>query len=265
MFVVGLKAWADRPTTNLHVKAILASVQAKLSHITGATIQMFAPPSIPGISISGGIETYLQAYDDADPHKLENALQQFVSTLRTSGKFFYAFSSYTAKTPHIRLNVDRTKCEMFNVPVATLFMTLQNYLGSRYVNDVNLGTQINMVMIQSDWAYRTSPDDILKLYVRSQTGDMVPIGSLVTLETELSPRLVSRFNQYPAALVRALQLPFLSSSQAMETIRQETEKLPLGYGISWSGLSYQEDKASGQIGMLMLAALVFGFLFLVAN
>jgi multidrug efflux pump subunit AcrB len=176
----------------------------------------------------------------------------------------YAFSTYTAKTRHLRLNIDRTKCEMYNVPIATLFSTLQNYLGSRYVNDINIGTQVNTVMIQSEWAHRTSPEDVLRLYVRSQTGNMVPLGSLVSLETELAPRLVNRFNLYPAASVATARL-FTSSGQAMQVIREQAKNLPPGYGISWSGLSYQEDKTSGQVGALILAALIFGFLFLVAK
>ena len=265
LFVVGLKPWAERTTPDLHVKAVVESVKARLSQVVGAEIQLFAPPSIPGISANGGIDVCLQAYDDADPQKLDDALQQFLASLRTTKEIAYCFSSYTAQTPHLRLKVDRTKCEMFNVPVATLFSTLQTYLGSRYVNDINIGTQVNMVMLQSEWAYRASPEDILRLYVRSQTGAMVPVGSLVTLDTEVSPRLVSRFNQYPSAGIMAFQIPSFSSGQAMAAIRERVKSLPLGYGIAWSGLSYQEDKTSGQIGVLILAALVFSFLFLVAQ
>ena len=262
MFVVGLDPWTERAATNLHVQSILNTAKENLTSLAGVTINMFAPPAIPGISANGGIDMYLQAYDDPDPQKLEEVLRSFISALNGTGSMF-AFSTYTAQTPQLRLKVDRTKCEMYNVPIATLFATLQSYLGSRYVNDINLGTQVNMVMIQSDWSHRMSPEDVLRLYVRSQTGDMVPLGSLVTLETELSPRLVNRFNQYPAVSVMAA--PFRSSGQAMAAIREQAKNLPPGYGISWSGLSYQEDKTSGQVGGLILAALVFGFLFLVAK
>ena len=262
MFVVGLESWADRKTPELHLQEMLKTANKNLSHLVGMTINLIAPPSIPGISANGGIDMLLQAYDDPDPQKLDAALQAFTGTLNATEEMF-SFSTYTAQTPHQHLLIDRTKCEMYNVPVATLFSTLQSYLGSRYVNDINLGTQVNMVMLQSDRSHRTSPEDILRLYVRSQTGHMVPLGSLVTLETELTPRLVSRFNLYPAAPVMAR--PFTSSGQAMATIREKAKTLPPGYGTAWSGLSYQEDKTSGQVGWLILAALVFGFLFLVAK
>ena len=262
MFVVGLAPWNERDTPELHVQSIIQTTKQRVAHLAGVTVNMIAPPSIPGVSANGGIDMLLQSYDDADPQKLDTVLQPFLASLNATHSMM-AFSTYTAQTPHLRLMVDRTKCEMYNVPVATLFSTLQNYLGSRYVNDINIGTQVNTVVIQSDWEHRTSPEDVLNLYVRSQTGSMIPIGSLVTLETELSPRLVSRFNQYPAAPVMAI--PFTSSGIAMDTIRKQAESLPPGYGIAWSGLSYQEDKTSGQVGLLILAALVFGFLFLVAN
>ncbi|MCL1920009.1 MAG: efflux RND transporter permease subunit, partial [Kiritimatiellaeota bacterium] len=261
LFVVGLKPWDERTTTNLHVKAIQAATKANLAHLVGATINIITPPAIPGISANGGIDANLQAYDDPDPQRLEEAMRPFLGGL--SALPMLAFSTYTAQTPHLRLKVDRTKCEMYNVPVATLFETLQNYLGARYVNDINLGTQVNMVMLQSDAPFRAAPDDVLRLYVRSQTGAMVPVGSLVELETELAPRLVKRFNQYPCAPIMAI--PFVPSGMAMGMIREQAKTLPPGYGIAWSGLSYQEDKTSGQVGILMLAALVFGYLFLVAQ
>ncbi|MCL2104959.1 MAG: efflux RND transporter permease subunit [Kiritimatiellaeota bacterium] len=263
--IVGLAPWDERTTPDLHVQEIQKVTRAMMAEVVGAKIQVFTPPAIPGISANGGIDAWLQAYDDSDPQKLESAIQQLLLAMEKSGKFAVCASTYTAQTPHLRLNIDRTKCEMFNVPVASLFATLQNYLGSRYVNDINIGTQVNTVVIQSDWANRASPDDILKLYVRSQTGAMVPVGSLASFETEMAPRLVSRFNQYPAAPIMAFQYPFYSSSQAMTEIREQAGKLPLGYGTAWAGLSYQEDKTSGQVGVLMLAALVFGFLFLVAQ
>ena len=166
----------------------------------------------------------------------------------------------------MKLLVDRVKCEYYKVPISTLFATLQNYLGSRYVNDVNIGTQVNMVMIQSEWSHRASPDDIRKLYVRSTTGAMVPVSALLQMESELAPRLVHRFNQYPAASMVGIQFPFASSGQAMQRVRENAKQfLPLGYDIGWAGLSFQEDRSSGQAGILVIMALVFGYLFLVAQ
>ena len=266
MFVVGLKEWTARERPDLHVTAIQQKFREKLNHITGAEINIFVPPSIPGISANGGLDARVQALNDSDPQKLDAAVNHYLQSLRESGEIVFCFSTYTSKTPHLKLKVDRTKCEMHKVPISTLFATLQNYLGSRYVNDVNIGTQVNQVLIQSDWNARAKPEDVLKLYVRSTTGQMVPVGSLVELETELAPRLVSRYNQYPAASVIAVQYPFVSTGQAMERLRQNAKKfLPLGYGIEWSGLSYQEDRSSGQTGVLVVMALIFGYLFLVAQ
>ncbi len=266
MFVIGLKVWDERKSPDLHLIAIQKTVREKLSDIAGASINSFAPPAIPGISANGGLDFRVQALDDADPQKLDAAANQLIDSLNGSREIAFCFTTYTAQTPHLKLLVDRVKCEYYKVPISTLFATLQNYLGSRYVNDVNIGTQVNMVMIQSEWSHRASPDDIRKLYVRSSTGAMVPVSALLNMESELAPRLVHRFNQYPAASMVGIQMPFASSGQAMQRVRENAKRyLPLGYDISWAGLSFQEDRSSGQVGILVIMALVFGYLFLVAQ
>ena len=266
MFVIGLKVWNERKRPDLHLTAIQNKVREKLADITGASIDSFAPPAIPGISANGGLDFRVQALDNPDPQKLDAAANQLIDSLKGSREIAFCFTTYTAQTPHLKLLVDRVKCEYYKVPISTLFATLQNYLGSRYVNDVNIGTQVNMVMIQSEWSHRASPDDIRKLYVRSTTGAMVPVSALLQMESELAPRLVHRFNQYPAASMVGIQFPFASSGQAMQRVRENAKQfLPLGYDIGWAGLSFQEDRSSGQAGILVIMALVFGYLFLVAQ
>jgi len=266
LMIVGLKHWDERKEPALHAAAILSDIRGRCAAITGAEINFFMPPSIPGLGANGGLDLRLQALADGDPAKLEAVLQQLLGAINQTPGILFAFSSFTAKTPSVYVEVDRLKAELLGVSVSSVFSTLQNYLGSRYVNDINLESQVNQVIIQSDWDGRQSQEDVLKLYVKSQAGAMVPLGSLVTLSTQFGPRLYPRYNLFPSASIMAQLIPGASSGQVMARIAERAKQvLPKGYAFEWSGLSYQEQRASGQTVLLMLMALVFGYLFLVAQ
>jgi multidrug efflux pump subunit AcrB len=155
---------------------------------------------------------------------------------------------------------------MFHVPVATVYATLQNYLGSRYVNDVNLGTQVNRVTIAAESKARANPEDVERLYVRSDTGAMVPIGSLGTISRELGPRTIYTRDKYMTAGLTILPAPGVASGTVMNEVKELLDsQLPEGYGYSWAALSYQEARNDGAAAPLILLAILFGYLFLVAQ
>ena len=264
--IVGLKHWSERETPQLHASQILNRFREKCLSVAGAEINFFMPPSIPGLGANGGLDLRLQAVAGATPAQLEGVLHSVLGAVNQVPEILFAFSGYTAQTPSVFLSVDRVKAEMLEVPVSAVFSTLQNYLGSRYVNDVNLDNQVNQVIVQSDWSARRTPDDVLSLYVKSNRGEMVPVGSLVKLSTELGPRLYPRYNLFPSASITAALKPGASSGNAMAHIAESLQRvLPKGFAFEWSGLSFQEQRASGQTVMLLMMALVFGYLFLVAQ
>lgn len=265
MGVIILEPWNKRPGANLSSTSILNSIRAKLIGMPEAEIQLFELPAIPGLGMSGGMDYRLQSLDTDDPQKIDAALQGILAKINQAPEIMYAYSTYTAKTPNLYVDIDRQKAEAMKVPVGNIFTVLQNYLGSSYVNDVNFGTQVNKVVVQSDWDFRKDIDSIRKLYVQSSTGKMVPLGSLVTLTKILSPRIVTRYNQYPSASITAVQNPSASTGQAMEALERISKTLPSGYSYDWSGMSYQEKSNQGQIGYLIALAITFGYLFLVAQ
>lgn len=264
--VIILDPWADRTDPNLHSSQILNRIRAKIASIPNAEINLFELPPIPGLGFSGGMDFRLQALDDTDPKKLDTALQGFLGKINQAPEIMYGFSTYTSKTPHIFVEIDRAKAEAMNVSVGSIFAVLQSYLGSSYINDINFGTQVNKVVIQSDWKYRKDIDSIKGIYVQSKNGNMVPLGSLVSLKKVLSPRTVERYNQYPSASITAMQKPSVSTGEAMGAMeKMAKESLPKGYSYQWSGMSYQEQSNQGQIGYLIALAITFGYLFLVAQ
>ena len=261
--VIVLEPWDKRTDPNLHSTAIMNRIKAKLSGIPSADINFFELPAIPGLGSSGGMDYRLQSLDSTDASVLDAALQGVLQKMNTMPEVQYAFTTYTSKTPQIYITIDKKKAESMGVPIGNIYTLLQNYLGSSYINDVNFGTQVNKVYVQSDWPFRKDIESIKDLYVQNKDGQMVPLGSVINLKKILGPRSVDRYNQYPSASINAFQSPAVSTGQAMAAV--ENMKLPKGFSYEWSGMSYQEKQTQGQIGYIIALAITFGYLFLVAQ
>ena len=264
--VVDLKRWNHRPNPDQHVSKMLPKIQGLLMSIPEPKWQVFTPPAIPGLGNANGISVHIQDKAGTDPIKLDALKKVLLGKLNANPNILAAFAGYNAETPKLRFNLDRTKAEMFHVPVATVYSTLQNYLGSRYVNDVNLGTQVNRVTVAAEAKGRTKPEDVERLYVRSDTGAMVPIGSLGTISRELGPRTVYTRDKYLTAGLNILPMPGVASGTVMKEVKELLDaELPEGYGYSWAALSFQEARNAGAAGPLIVLAILFGYLFLVAQ
>ncbi len=264
--IASLKPWNERKEDSEYSTTILNRLKAKFSQIPDAEINLFEFPAIPGLGTTGGMDFRLQSLDDTDPKKLEAVMKSFIGKAVQLPEISYAFSTYTAQTPHAYIEINKEKAEVMNVPVSNIYSVLQNYLGSGYVNDINIGTQVNRVMIQADWKYRKDIESINKLYVQSTDGKMVPLGSLIDIKIIQAPRSIDRYNQYPSAAITAMANSSVSSGQAMAAMEKlAQEALPEGYSYEWSGMSLQEKKSSGQVGYLIALAILFAYLFLVAQ
>jgi len=265
-FVCGLKDWSERKTPELQSTAILKRLQGRLAQVSGAQINLFTPPAIRGLGASSGMDIRLQAVSDNDPQKLDAVLKGFLMKLNTMPGMMYAFSTYTANTPYLFLDVDRVKASLMGVDTSAIFAALQDNLGSRYVNNVNFEGQVNNVNVQADWPFRNQVADVENIYVKNNRGDMVPLGSVLKSRVTLAPRSVDRYNKFTSAAITAVALPFISSGEAMKKVTKLAgETLPAGYTFDWSSLSYQEAKAVGGSSLLIVMALIFGYLFLVAQ
>lgn len=265
MSFIILKPWGDRSDPSQHSTAILNRLRGKLTVFPEADFQLFEMPAIPGLGMAGGMDIRLQSRESTDYQKLDAVLQSYLAKIRQLPQVAYAYSTFTSKTPNIFLNIDRTKAESMTVPIKNVFAVLESYLGSSYVNDINLGTQVNKVKLQSDWKHRQDIDAINELYVRNASGEMVPMRGLIDMHKILAPRVVERYNQYPAASITAVQKDGSSTGEAMAAVESLVKELPAGYGIEFSSMSFQEKNTHGQIGYLIALAIVFAYLFLVAQ
>ena len=264
--VVGLDPWSERTSRKLSIESLTAGLIEKFGQTPGAEVNFFAPPSIPGIGQSNGLSLELLATDgNTTPSQLFDQLEKFLYGLNTSPDLSYAFSTFTADTPHIYLDVDRTKLESYKIPVSNLFETLSNNLGSRYVNNITLSGQVNKVIVQADFPYRRNVEDVQNLYVRTADNKLIKVKSFADVRTVLSPKIIYRYNQYTAAAVTAQAPEKVSTGTAIEAVRNAAAKiLPENFQIAWTGLSLQEVEAAGLAAFLIALALVFCYLFLVA-
>lgn len=265
MGVLGLQNWDKRKTKALSMDSIMNQMRTRLTDNPNAEIDVYALPAIPGVGNSSGLSFQLNAVNASyTTDQLFDTLEQVLGKMNTSPDFLVAFSTFRPGTPHVYLDIDRTKLESYQISVSDLFEALQNNLGSRYVNNITLDGQTNKVIIQADFDYRRDFSDIEDLYVRTQTGQMVQVKSFAALKTVLSPKTVFRFNQYVSAAVTAEASPKVSTGTAIDGVTQMAKDLPKGYAISWTGLSLQEVETTGLVGILIALACVFGYLFLVA-
>lgn len=264
--VIGLQPWDERTSKKLSIEALTSKLSQKFSHVANAEVNFFAPPSIPGIGQSNGLSLQLNALNgNVTPTALFGCLEKFLQGLNTSPDMAYAFSTFTADTPHIYLDIDRTKLESFKISVADLFEALSNNLGSRYVNNITLSGQVNKVIVQADFPYRRNIEDVQNLYVRSTTGQLVRVRSFADVHTTLSSKIIYRYNQYTTAPITAQAAEDVSTGTAIDTVRSMVQRiLPADYGIAWTGLSLQEVEAAGLAAFLIALALLFCYLFLVA-
>ncbi len=265
MSVVVLKPWKDRSSAAEHSTAILNRLRAKLVNVTSAEIQLFEMPAISGLGNASGLDIRLESKKVTNYAKLDAVLQSYLASINRLPEIAYAFTTFNAHTPNVFLDINRTKAESMKVPVSNIFSALESYFGSSYINDINLGTQVNKVMIEADWPYREDIDSINNIYVQNNDGKMVPMRGMVDLRKVLAPRVVKRYNQFASAAITAISKPGISTGSAMSAVEKLAKKLPNGYDIEWSTMSYQEKLSSGQMGYIIMLAIIFAYLFLVAQ
>jgi multidrug efflux pump len=261
-----LKPWDERKTPETRIDGIIARVQARFAALPSANVMAFNPPSIPGLGSTGGFDFRLEATTGQSPQELAAAARGLIIAANQDPVLTSVFTTFTADVPQVLVDVDRTRAEVLGVAPADIFATLQAHLGSQYVNDFNLYSRVYQVMVQDEATFRNNVADIGQLYVRSRSGAMVPLSGLVTVRTVLGPSAITRYNLFPSVTITGNARPPHSSTEAMAAMERIAEsKLPEGYTYDWSGLSYQEREAGNMAPYAFVMALVFGYLFLVAQ
>ena len=264
--IVVLEEWDKRPTKELHMFAILQRIQAKLLAIPEANVFAFPLPAIPGIGTTGGFEFVLQDALGRTPADLASVMRSLIIKANEAPEIARAFSTFRADVPQIFVDVNRVKVRNLGIPLDDVFLTMQTLLGSLYVNDFNKFGKVYRVMMMADAQYRSDARDIERFFVRSDKGEMVPLGTLIETRPMLGPEVVSRYNLFASATINGSTAPGYSSGQAVAAMEQAAaEVLPDGYTFEWTGMTYQELSAGNLAPLLFALSIIFVYLFLVAQ
>jgi hydrophobic/amphiphilic exporter-1 (mainly G- bacteria), HAE1 family len=273
-----LKPWGERTRPEQSVAGVVGGffpqptgLFPKLLGIQEATVIPFAPPAIQGLGNFGGFEFHLQDRIGVGFNAIGEVLNQFIGR---AGAYPSAQSpqitglrpTFNANTPQITVEVDRLRANQLQVAVEDIFNTLQVFLGSTYVNDFNQFNRAYRVYVQADSQFRSNPEDINQLYVRSQSGAMIPLGNLVKITQTIGPSIISHYNLFRSVEINGASAQGSSSGQAitaMEAVAKEV--LPKGFSYEWSGISLEEVESGGAAVAIFGLGLVFVFLTLAAQ
>jgi hydrophobe/amphiphile efflux-1 (HAE1) family protein len=263
-----LSPWENRPKRSEQVDGLLqASNGYFFSQIPEAFAFSFNAPEIIGLGTTSGLEMNLQDRGINNFGKFAATAQEFAQDLGKTGDVVGVNTTIRADAQQLYLDVDRDKVKSLGVSLDDVFTTLQTMLAYDYVNDFNLYGKTYHVQVEGQAPFRQRPEDLGKLYVRSASGAMVPLGSLVRTSFRAGPTVVNRFNGFTSALVIGAPAPGKSSGQMLEAaeklVKDKYEAMNIGYGLS--GESFQEAESSGQGGVVFGLGLVMAFLVLAAQ
>ena len=260
--IVILKPWGERP----HVQQIISKLQPQLDTIPSAIVMALQPPAIFGLGNASGFDLRIQALQGQSVQDMAAVSRSIIFAANQHPQLTRVFTTFSASVPQIALEVDRDRAALMQIPVSRIFSTLQAAFGGLNVGDFNLNSRVFRVMIQNDIPYRERAAQIAQLKVRSDTGALVRLGTIVSTSPTIGAPAIQQFNQFPTVSVTGSPMPGISSGDALIAMEEVLAKnLPAGYGYAWSGMSYQEKQVSGQAGLIYLAAFVFAYLFLVAQ
>lgn len=245
---------------------INAEINARISQVQEGFAFSIMPPPILGIGQGSGYSLYVQDRGGLGYGALQTAINTMSGAIMQTPGMGFPISSYQANVPQLDAKIDRDKAKAQGVPLNALFSTLQTYLGSSYINDFNRYGRTWKVMAQADGQFRDSVEDIANLRTRNDKGEMVPIGSMVSIGTTYGPDPVIRYNGFPAAdLIGDADPRVLSSTQAMSALTQMADKLlPNGMNIQWTDLSYQQSTQGNAALVVFPVAVLLAFLALAA-
>ena len=263
--VLRLKPFADRAATADKVQAVIGRMFGQLQGIRSANVFPFNLPPIIGLSTSGGFEYQLQNLEGAEPAAMGSVMGGLLAAANQDPALARVFSTFSATTPSIFLDIDREKAQALGLSINNVFTALQATLGGIYVNDFNLFGRVWQVNLQGEAADRTDIPSIWQIQVRNDKGQMVPMRSIASARIVLGPQTISRYNNYRSIGISGSPKPGVSSSAALAAMAAVSQRtLPPGYGYEWTGTAYQEVSASGQTAYILGLAVLFAYLFLVA-
>jgi len=263
---VSLKDWNERTTEQNSAFGIIKQIKKKTFGYSEANVAAFNLPGIPGVGNVGGFDFRLQDYLSGDIETFEHFAQEMIKGAFADPRIAYAFTTFATNYPMYDIKVDREKVNALGISMSDLFTTMQIYLGSVYINDFSKFGKVFRVFVQADTEYRSSKEDIDKLFVKNKDEKMVPLSALINVKEMIGPQNLTHYNMYRSIQINGAASPGYSSGDAMAAMSDIAENvLPNAYGYEWSGMSYQETLAGNAQIYVVFFVLLVVFLVLAAQ
>ncbi|HEX7116220.1 MAG TPA: multidrug efflux RND transporter permease subunit [Steroidobacter sp.] len=261
-----LKPWDERKSEELSPAAVVNAVFAAGAKVKDGFFFAVEPPPIEGLGQTGGFEAYIQSRGSGSWKDLEAVAQKFAQAAAQRPELTGVTPLFSASVPQMRIDLDREKAMTLGVPVTDVFETLQSTFGALYVNDFNRSGRVFQVQLQSEPRFRAYPEDIRNVFVRSKSGELLPLTAVASIREVTGPELVERFNVFPAARLIGNAAPGYSSGDALRVMEElAKEVLPAGYQLAWTGTAFQEKQTGGTSEGVFLLGVLMVFLILAAQ
>ncbi|KAF2338455.1 efflux RND transporter permease subunit [Flavobacterium tistrianum] len=263
MGMINLKDWSER---DISVTEFMAELTEKTKNIADAQIEIFAPPTVPGFGNTSGFELRLLDKSGGSITNTDKVTKEFIKELNASPEIQNSFSSFDATFPQYLIHIDYDLAAKKGISVDNAMSTLQTMLGSFYATNFIRFSQMYKVMVQASPQFRQNPESILDMYLKNETGEMVPFSTFIKLERVYGPEVLTRYNMYMSAMINGEPAEGYSSGDAIATVeRIAAEKLPSRFEVEWSGMTREEILSGNQTTYIFALCILFVYLLLAAQ
>lgn len=254
MLIIKLKHWDERQEAQDHINAIIAAIYQHTADIKSAKLFAFAQPTIMGYGMGSGFEMYVQDRAGGSVENLQKYTQDFIAALNRRPEISMAYTTFDTKFPQYMVEVDAVKCQRAGVTTSDVLSVLSGYIGGNYSSNLNRFSKLYRVMIQARKDYRLDKESLNNMFVRTESGEMAPVGQFITLTKVYGAETLTRFNMYTSIPVNGMPADGYSSGDAIAAIEEvASQTLPTGYGYEFSGITREESSSTGNTVIILLS------------
>ena len=265
MLIIKLKNWDERPDEEDYISAVIADIYRRTANVHSAKLFAFAQPTIMGYSTGSGVELYVQDRAGGDIETLKEHTDKFIAALNQRPEIQMAYTTFDTKFPQYLVEVDAARCKRMGVSPSDVLSIMSGYIGSNYASNLNRFSKLYRVYVQADKNFRLDTDALDNMFVRTDAGDMAPIGQFVTLTKTYGPETLTRFNLYSCIQVNAMMNDSYSSGDVIRAVSEvASETLPVGYGYEYGGITREEAGSGANTVIVFAICVVFIYLILCA-
>lgn len=265
MLIIKLKNWDERPDEEDYISAVIADIYRRTANVHSAKLFAFAQPTIMGYSTGSGVELYVQDRAGGDIETLKEHTDKFIAALNQRPEIQMAYTTFDTKFPQYLVEVDAARCKRMGVSPSDVLSVMSGYIGSNYASNLNRFSKLYRVYVQADKNFRLDTDALDNMFVRTDAGDMAPIGQFVTLTKTYGPETLTRFNLYSCIQVNAMMNDGYSSGDVIRVVSEvASETLPVGYGYEYGGITREEAGSGANTVIVFAICVVFIYLILCA-